>query len=1321
CIGKYKLLFRLQPIVSWREEKKLDKNESNQLGLGDFGKDYVVKEGRRQDLALILMSLDENNENYRVSKGILTEISSEKLWNLSCSKDNLLVTNQFLCSLTNPSGYIPDNYLIPTYMEVFGELQKQGKIKNDDKFYHLDSIKDKDFAPQQRIKGDVSISKKRHKEIIENTMQNVVDTNISLRPAGFYMDAKLFKTKLTSDTTWEWNENNKWYNAFVRKELCPLELKIYSDNWIWDANPWIPDKSGEVIRIFKKKIPPFTKTESGKALPLEFKLFTCGDAAFSINGKKVRLYSAEAPENPVRQWIVRDQNELYEAIKYNDANTIELTIINRPKVRTFENRVGLQVSLSNHDKEILTSDKSWQVCKEYYLNWQIKHNQDIWHPVITEADYLCSEIFSKTPVIWGDEPKSWNLLERNNSIRYFKRKFDWQTKTDGFIKIASPDKVNVFLNGLEIESVNREGIKIPARFFKEKENILAVSVENDFIPPISSNKNFAAYIDKDTKQLKLKPSASIQNNPYAANRYKTKRGNIIDRDAFSLPKLRLISGNDSIINLYHEIPLSRSKTHKNDYIKDIIFISAKGTNTELFTLPCYKKSYMKFNFSSDTGTISINYTNPKMPDNNWYEYYSLYKERWNPNAPVQLDDAFVIPRRINITELKNHFEFDRVQIPLRRITRGNEIIFDKNLNYTCFIPKDINASNPEIFQNGSNPQFKTGELIILDKLRQHYHSLEIDDYNQYTSIQENGKYDIPVLRFLAKSGGDAILMKAIGKWEKGAFALNGNPVTKDVELKDKDIITVSGYTFQFCKNEKGLLAGNIDVNGKTERFYPPGLGLSHTVGVYYDFYQNGIEKSLDSVLTGRCQNSSNCEPLDVHLTIDDDLTRIVSDEVNRQLGIIDIKYGYKKWVLNKQLNDPKTNLALRELLKEELSEIESRQRFGMVVILNENAEILSAASEPTPLSTHDAIREALHFSEKHPAQNPLINRCFHDARFRPGSSFKLVTAMAGFESKDPAILNFMEKTGWTYQNAKSLDDIETLPNGPLCVKGLKNHEDSTDTTFHGEVFKTALQHSHNIWFSYLGLLLNKTTLKGTFGCDMNKGYISPKERADDFLLLAQAEKLGFNQPFILYNLKPKIIELFMEPNFQSIDDPLTIESSHFPSEIFDQRIIARTAIGQHNVTETTVLNALISLSLSSKYNGFRPYPVLIHSIKHQNGKTAAETQHKMPTEVCTATTAQKIRDAMKTVVLDGTGKSVFMPSPLRDSVYGKTGSSETGKAGLYTNSWWTCFVETPDGKTYAIAACFPDAGLGASHAADCVKRIVDKMYRYYGWDETYNK
>jgi len=589
-------------------------------------------------------------------------------------------------------------------------------------------------------------------------------------------------------------------------------------------------------------------------------------------------------------------------------------------------------------------------------------------------------------------------------------------------------------------------------------------------------------------------------------------------------------------------------------------------------------------------------------------------------------------------------------------------------------------------------------------------------------------YTIPAIRIIRHSKGQIHLLP-IGPFSNGQLRCNGQDIsTAGMTLKNGDRIQINSYVFEYVSNEKGLLAGNVMMNGKPGRYYPPGLGLSHTVGVYFPEFQNGLERVMDSVLSGKWQVDAQKRPPNIQLTLDDDLCRIIKDEVNRQLGIIDRRYAYHIQSLQTLYQGAETPVQ-KEFYDQQLTNIhKSRQRLGMVVVLNEEGEIVAAVSEPSFESNPEILRHMR--SQLSPySQDPLINRCLHDPRFRPGSSFKLVTAMAGFQygHQEPfqQAMQLMEK-GWFFNNTINLNET-SIYQTPIIVD-LENHK--RHSMPYGTNFNQALRSSYNVWFAYLGLLLNRTVLTRPYFSpgDNFHAYVSPNARRSDFPLLEQAEKMGFNQILTLYRLhyrgndknSDKPFERYINRNPDVTDDPLSLAASQFPSQVYDQRSIARMAIGQHSVTETPVMNALISLTLSPKWNGKRPQPVLLKSIFFHNERyPICDTinQLKDASQVCPAFAAEYIRQGMKDVVIKGTGINVFSASPFREFLYGKTGTSERGKAGLFDNSWWTCFVEMPDKKIYAIAACFPDAGEGAHHAADCVKRILDKMWRYYGHAE----
>ena len=1357
--GNQVFSFELRPVAQ-TVSRQLNKKDFRQLGLKNPGTRAIIHESTGlSHLSLILNSFDKLESSEKIIKACLKNIPDDisfssddnknereqHTWELVKNKNNRLVSPRSLYGVFNPSGYIPDKYHIAHYSELLKDIQQAGLLYRIDGFlympdtellnhirnstththiaYHmpvtkalLQNIKN---ADELTFQSWIKLLKKVEKS--SAVASSIRSVNLAFRPAGFSFDAQIAGNRITSDPSWSWYENENWHSASLRYDLCPIPYKNIRKSWVWDMHPWKPESKEVIGRVFQKKFLVGSKIIS---LIPELSVITSGKVLLQFNGKKIPLVSSDGQEKNIKLWRLLKPGKLLELIQWGKENTIQLLITNHPPKRTIANYVGLQVILSRSNTSqdhIIKTDMHWQTNDAYYFRWQDQDSKN-WKPVITQAPYLMEPGLEDIPVIWCQESEPWTLYTNRNCNRYFRRKFDWPGG-NALIRVSAIDPVRVYLNGKHLQLSNGGAFIPDGMLYKHKKNILAIAVENRFSQPLTNQNSPNLYISAKTGQVCMSAYSFIQNNLYDKRLQDNLRGQIVDRDQRSLPKLRLIDGSDRLIHKGHEIPLART-IEQNEYIKDILFIIHPKQNINLIDLPGpYKNQFLRLMWSSKSHHIQlIDKCGGRMPDQNYYFLYSVFKKYpfknkfWEPEDPSDFVD--LPPIKINITNVPQHIlKYDRAQIPLKIRHKGRmDEHIQKSISYTHFYPPNPLTTEPDIDQDGISPSFKLGELLIFDLSSIAYHALEIDGYQKlaYTKRQDP-IFNTPAIRF-KRNKDNTITLIAIGEFTSTyTLTVNNQAVSeKGYTLQDGDEIQTGNYRFEFISDNKGLLAGNVMINGKPGRYYPPGLGLSHTVGVNFPHYQNGLERVMDGILSGKWSSQIDASPPNVQLTLDDDLCRIVRDEVNRQLKIIDRRYAYHKKSLKNLLNQSDTPVQ-KEFYTSQINTIEkSRQRFGMLVILNENSEILAASSEPSLASSHESFQTLTHDIKK-----AFINRSLHDARFRPGSSFKLVTAMAGFEygRDDLFKAGKLLSSGWFFDKTYSLK--ETHIGTKKIIVDLENHgqkamDQLTD-------FNTALTKSYNVWFSYLGLLLNRNTYGQKFlPGDSYHAFVYPKDRKKDFPLLIQAEKLGFNQKISLYHLTyddslTVSPELFLNRNPYVTDDPLTLAASRFPVQTFDQRSIARMAIGQHTVTETPVMNALIALTLSPKWEGQCPSPRLIKSIISADQKQLAFDAGPKVKRVCSPQTAKLIRQAMQKVVIKGTGGLTFRASPFRNKLYGKTGTSERGKPGLFDNSWWTCFVEAPNGKVYTIAACFPDAGEGAHHAADCVKRVLDKMFRYNGW------
>ncbi|MBU3142525.1 penicillin-binding protein 2 [Clostridium sp. CF012] len=273
--------------------------------------------------------------------------------------------------------------------------------------------------------------------------------------------------------------------------------------------------------------------------------------------------------------------------------------------------------------------------------------------------------------------------------------------------------------------------------------------------------------------------------------------------------------------------------------------------------------------------------------------------------------------------------------------------------------------------------------------------------------------------------------------------------------------------------------------------------------------------------------------------------------------------------------------------------------------------------------------------------SPLMNRAV-SGLYPPGSIFKTITAISALENL-PGVYN------------KRFQD-----NGSLVFNGsssLKNYD--------GEVlgnidFRTAFLHSSNVVFGSLGIELGNNALKET------------------------SEKFYFNK-----------------------DTPasgLAIENSQFPSYKSNEKgNIAQSAIGQAQVLASPMEMALVASTVAN--GGVMMQPMLVKEILSSKGKSLNKIAPKALGENMSKETAKIMKDLMRDVVAEGTGKSAAVPGI---TVSGKTGTADhKGDASKQVgpHSWFIGFApyENPQ---IAIAVIVEEGGVGGGVAAKITSDMI---------------
>ena len=191
-------------------------------------------------------------------------------------------------------------------------------------------------------------------------------------------------------------------------------------------------------------------------------------------------------------------------------------------------------------------------------------------------------------------------------------------------------------------------------------------------------------------------------------------------------------------------------------------------------------------------------------------------------------------------------------------------------------------------------------------------------------------------------------------------------------------------------------------------------------------------------------------------------------------------------------------------------------------------------------------------------------------------------------------------------------------------------------------------------------------------CDPGYGELGVQEGVP--ILTKQAEVFGFN-------------------SVPPIDLP-DVVASPFPSlPANSQAFLAYTAIGQYEVQETALQNAMVAAGIAN--GGLLMTPHLMSSIHNSQGTLVESYAPKAAAIVATTQAAQQVASLMEGVVASGTASGVGFPAYLCAAV--KTGTAQTSPTQQVTDLWMIGFA--PANKPQiAVAVVVPDQYIGSDGA-----------------------
>jgi peptidoglycan glycosyltransferase len=276
----------------------------------------------------------------------------------------------------------------------------------------------------------------------------------------------------------------------------------------------------------------------------------------------------------------------------------------------------------------------------------------------------------------------------------------------------------------------------------------------------------------------------------------------------------------------------------------------------------------------------------------------------------------------------------------------------------------------------------------------------------------------------------------------------------------------------------------------------------------------------------------------------------------------------------------------------------------------------------------------------------LLNRATAGL-YAPGSTFKLVTAVAALDS------------------GKVTPDTSFSDPGYCTEYGKPVYNYDTDSPFGRVSFHQALQYSINSVFCNVGKQLGGLAIleyARRFGMYADPGLETPSNE---------------QRPSGLYE-RGRLF--YPKQDFQV--DP------------------GRLAFGQERLGITPLQMAMVAAAIAN--DGVLMQPYLVQLIRSPGGKVVVRPEPKEVGRVMKPSTAQALTEMMVSAVSAGTGTAAQISGV---EVAGKTGTAETGVAGRNT-TWFVAFAPAKDAQIAVAVALENQSGTGGSTAAPIAREIL---------------
>lgn len=263
----------------------------------------------------------------------------------------------------------------------------------------------------------------------------------------------------------------------------------------------------------------------------------------------------------------------------------------------------------------------------------------------------------------------------------------------------------------------------------------------------------------------------------------------------------------------------------------------------------------------------------------------------------------------------------------------------------------------------------------------------------------------------------------------------------------------------------------------------------------------------------------------------------------------------------------------------------------------------------------------------------------------PGSTFKLIDAIAMLESGE-----------------YTLDTVMEVPNSlPLP------QTDNQITNFGGGACASR----------------NSAEFLWVFAQSCNTPFAAAAMEMGQEPILDVAERFGFND--------------------DSINIPLSVQASHFPTEDIPDATLAQSVLGQVNVQSTALQMNMIAAGIAN--DGDVMLPELVDSVRGPDLNILEEPQPEVYSEAISKDVAEQMTQMMTQVTESGTAVASRSSVPIA----AKTGTGETGTEGN-VNSWITGFAPVEDPQV-AVTLVYQNVDYSVGHrlTVDNIGTIVEAV------------